>query len=239
MKILIVSDIHANLEALEAVLAEPHDELWALGDLVNYGPNPSEAVDLIRRNASLAVQGNHDYALGAGADPQCSPAFREMASAMQRYTETLLSAEQRAFLRGLPLTAARAIDGYRFFLCHATPTEPLFKYCPADSAAWAEEIGGVHADIVLTGHTHVPCAMSLDKLQIVNPGSVGQPKHGAPMACYAIWENGRLSLRSCRYPVEITVEKVYGLPVPMEIRRRLAAVLLSGSPPGPVGQLAI
>jgi protein phosphatase len=81
--------------------------------------------------------------------------------------------------------------------------------------------------------------MSLDKLQIVNPGSVGQPKHGAPMACYAIWENGRLSLRSCRYPVEITVEKVYGLPVPMEIRRRLAAVLRSGFPPGPVGQLAI
>ena len=58
MKLLIVSDIHANLEALQAVLAESHDELWVLGDLVNYGPNPSEVVDLVRRNASVVVQGN-------------------------------------------------------------------------------------------------------------------------------------------------------------------------------------
>src|SRR5271157_2669633 len=100
MKILIVSDIHANLEALEAVLAEAHDELWALGDLVNYGPNPCEVVDLIRLNASLVVQGNHDYA--AGADRRCSHAFREMARAMQDYTEPLLNADHRAFLSGLP-----------------------------------------------------------------------------------------------------------------------------------------
>jgi hypothetical protein len=74
--------------------------------------------------------------------------------------------------------------------------------------------------------------MNLEKLRIVNPGSVGQPKHGAPMACYALWENGRLSLQSCRYPVEETVKKIFSLPVPMEIRSQLAAVLRSGSPPG-------
>ena len=84
MKLLIVSDIHANLEALQTVLAESHDELWVLGDLVNYGPNPSEVVDLIRLNASLIVQGNHDYAVGTASDPQCSSAFREMARAMQK-----------------------------------------------------------------------------------------------------------------------------------------------------------
>src|ERR1039458_3538757 len=79
MKLLIVSDIHANLEALQAVLAESHDELWVLGDLVNYGPNPSEVVDLVRRNASLVVQGNHDYAVGTCCHPQSSSAFREAA----------------------------------------------------------------------------------------------------------------------------------------------------------------
>src|ERR1035441_5144446 len=131
MKLLIVSDIHANLEALQAVLAESHDELWVLGDLVNYGPNPSEVVDLVCRYASVMVQGNHDYAVGGGSDPQGSSAFREMARAMQNYTEPLLNADQRALLRSLPRTAARTVDGYRFFLCHATPTEPLFQYFPA------------------------------------------------------------------------------------------------------------
>ena len=228
MKLLIVSDIHANLEALETVLAEPHDELWVLGDLVNYGPNPGEVVDLIRRHASLAVQGNHDYAVGAGADPQCSPAFREMARAMQKYTETLLNAEQRAFLRTLPPAAERTIDGYRFFLCHATPAEPLFRYCPAEPAPWARQTAGLQADIVLTGHTHLPFLMNLEERQIANPGSVGQPKHGSPMACYALWENGRLSLRSCHYPVEETAGKILSLPVPMGIRRQLAAVLRLG-----------
>jgi len=232
MKLLLISDIHANLEALEAVLAEPHDELWVLGDLVNYGPNPAEVVDLIRRNASLVVQGNHDYAIGAGADPRCSQAFREMARAMQSYTEPLLTAEQRGFLRSLPRTAERTIDGCRFFLCHATPTEPLFRYCPGEPGEWAPQIAGVQADIVLTGHTHLPLQMSVGERQVVNPGSVGQPKHGSPMACYAIWENGRMSLRSCSYAVENTIGKVRALPAPMEIRSQLAAVLRRGFLPG-------
>ena len=239
MKLLIVSDIHANLEALQAVLAESHDELWVLGDLVNYGPNPSEVVDLVRRNASVVVQGNHDYAVGGGSDPQCSSAFREMARAMQNYTEPLLNADQRAFLRSLPRTAARTIDGCRFFLCHATPTEPLFQYSPAEPARWASEIAGVQADIVLTGHTHLPFMMTVEKQRIVNPGSVGQPKHGAPMACYALWEDGRLCLQSRPYPVEDTVRKIFSLPVPMEIRRQLATVLLSGLLPGQGAHLAL
>jgi len=239
MKLLIVSDIHANLEALQTVLAESHDELWVLGDLVNYGPNPGEVVDLVRMKASLVVQGNHDYAIGTGSDPQCSRAFREMARAMQSYTEPLLNVDQKAYLRGLPRTAARTIDGRRFFLCHATPAEPLFRYCPAEPAQWASEIAGLQADIVLIGHTHLPFMMSLEKQQIVNPGSVGQPKHGSPMACYALWDNGRLSLQSCRYPVEETARKILSLPIPMGVRSQLAAVLRSGSPRGRGERLAI
>ena len=227
MRLLIVSDIHANLEALRAALGEPYDELWVLGDLVNYGPNPGEVVELVRSHASLVVQGNHDYAIGSGTDPRCSDAFREMARAMQEYTEPLLDADQRAYLRSLPRTAAPTIDGDRFFLCHATPTEPLYRYCPAEPVQWAPETEGLQTDIVLAGHTHLPFTMNLEKVRIVNPGSVGQPKHGAPVACYALWENGRLSLQSCRYPVEETVKKVFSLPVPMEVRSQLAAVLQS------------
>src|ERR1035437_1185030 len=230
MKILVVADIHANLEALQAVLRVSHDELWVLGDLVNYGPNRCAVLELIRLHAALVGQGNHDSAFGNGSDPQSSNAFREIARAMQEYTDPLLDADQRAFLRSLPRTAARTIDGHRFFLCHATPTEPLFEYCPAEPARWASEIEGLQADMVLTGHTHLPFTMNLGKLRIVNPGSVGQPKHGARKACYAVWENGRLSLRSCHYPVEETVKKIFSLPIPLEIRNQIAAVLLSGSP---------
>jgi protein phosphatase len=239
LKLLIVSDIHANLEALQTVLAESHDELWVLGDLVNYGPNPSEVLDLVRRRASMVIQGNHDYAIGNSADPQCSRPFREMARAMQDYTESVLDERQKEFLRNLPRTAAHTIDGRRFFLCHATPTEPLFKYCLAEPAQWAPEIAGLQADIVLTGHTHVPFTMNLEEQQIVNPGSVGQPKHGAPVACYAFWEDGRMSLHSCPYAVEETVSKIFSLPMPKEIRSQLAEVLRSGSPPGFSARLAI
>ena len=163
MKLLIVSDIHANLEALQAVLGESHDELWVLGDLVNYGPNPSEVVELVRRRASMVIQGNHEYAIGNSADPRCSRPFREVARAVQDYTESVLNAEQKEFLRNLPRTAVRTIDGCRFFLCHATPTDPLFKYCPAEPAWWAPEIARVEADIVLTGHTHLPFTMKMEK----------------------------------------------------------------------------
>jgi len=82
MKIVVVSDIHGNPEALKAV-PESWDELCALGDLVNYGPNPGEVVDFARKNAAVVVCGDHDPTIGAGTDPRCSPAFREMAQTMQ------------------------------------------------------------------------------------------------------------------------------------------------------------
>jgi protein phosphatase len=231
LKILILSDIHANLEALEAVLAEPRDELWVLGDLANYGPDPCEVVDLVRANATLLVQGNHDYALGAGADPRCSGPFREMASAMQEYSQPLLGAGRRDYLRGLPLTAARSLGGFRFLLCHATPADPLFEYCRAPER-WRAEIRGVDADILLTGHTHLPLDIAVDRVRILNPGSVGQPKHGRPEARYTVWEEGLLSLHARSYDVEKTVGKLLSLPVSAAIRSGLAAVLRSGLSPG-------
>ncbi|MBI4876652.1 MAG: metallophosphoesterase family protein [Acidobacteria bacterium] len=231
MKIAIFSDIHGNLEALQSIV-ESWDELWVLGDLVNYGPNPVEVVDFVRRNAALAVRGNHDHAVGAAEDPRCSAAFREMAQAMKGYTESLLSDDQKAYLRRLPITAQRAVGGQRYFLCHAVPSDPLYRYCPADPALWKPEAAAANADVVLAGHTHLPFVMNLGARRVVNPGSVGQPKHGAPEACYAIWEDGVLSLRSCRYPVEKTVRKVLGLPLDLRIRRQLADVLATGLSPG-------
>jgi len=230
MKIAILSDIHGNLEALQSI-GDAWDELWVLGDLVNYGPNPAEVVDYVRKNGAIVVRGNHDHAVGYGADPQCSPAFRQMARAMQTYTEAVLSDEQKAYLRRLPTTVQKVVDGRRFFLCHATPAEPLFQYGPREEAFWAREAAAVDAEILLVGHTHLPFILNVGAQQVVNPGSAGQPKHGVCAACYAVWDEGTLTLKSQPYDVETTVRKLMGLPIDAGIQDQLAGVLRSGSPP--------
>jgi protein phosphatase len=235
MRILILSDLHANLEAIQAIQAtEPGwDELWVLGDLVNYGPDPAEAVEFVRRHATAVVRGNHDHALGYGAGPRCSAAFRQMARVMQGYTAAMLSEEQKGWLRELPLTASREIGGESFFLCHAAPSDPLYAYLPPDPDVWKQQLADIQAGTVLVGHTHLPLVLEANGRRLVNPGSVGQPKQGAPEACYALWEDGRLTLKSSRYEVEATVRKVLALPIEAETREALAAVLRTGRPPSP------
>lgn len=230
MRIAILSDIHANLQALQSVPGS-YDELWVLGDLVNYGPQPSEVVEFIRNNATVVISGNHDFAVGTGADPKCSPAFRAMSRAMQQYTESVLNEDQKAYLRQLPRSAQREVNGTRFFLCHATPSDPLFRYAPPDAALWAEEAAGVTADVLLVGHTHLPFILDIGTRRIVNPGSVGQPKHGRCEACYAIWEDGGITLRSHPYDVDKTVAALLALPIDKTIANQLASVLRKGAPP--------
>ena len=92
MKLLILSDIHGNLDALDAI-CEPHDELWVLGDIVNYGPEPIETLERVKATASVVVQGNHDYAVGYDDDSRWSARFREVAEATRRFTSSQLSSQ--------------------------------------------------------------------------------------------------------------------------------------------------
>lgn len=227
MKIAIVSDLHANLEALNS-FPEDFDEMWVLGDLVTYGPNPAEVVDEVRRRAALVIRGNHDHAAGTGDDPRCSESFRAMAAATLEFARSVLRTEDKMYLANLPLTAERTVDDTRFFLCHAVPSDPLFTYCRPESPRWREEIANLPADIILVGHTHLPFVREVEGRSIVNPGSLGQPKNGSPRAAYAVWQDGRVELRSYEYPVEETIRKVLSMPVPDDIRRRLANVLRLG-----------
>ena len=227
MKIVIISDLHGNLEAL-ASLPEEYDELWVLGDLVNYGPNPAEVVDFVRARAKVVVRGNHDHAIGFGEDPRCSQPFRDMAKAMMQFTDSVLSDSQKQFLRDLPLTAEREVEGVRVSLCHAVPSDPLFTYCPPDSDRWEAEVGRANADILLVGHTHVPFVRQFRRREVVNPGSLGQPKTGRAAACYAVWEGGTIELRSFAYPYEETIRKINTLPIPIHVGANLAAVLRNG-----------
>jgi len=230
MKIVIISDLHGNLEALSA-LPEEYDELWVLGDLVNYGPDPAEVVEFVRARASVMVRGNHDHAIGFGEDPRCSPPFREMAEVMMQYTNSVLSDSQKQFLRDLPLTAERDLEGVRVSLCHAAPSDPLFVYCLPGSDRRIREIELVNSNILLVGHTHLPFIRQIGTKKIVNPGSLGQPKTGRPSACYAVWDEGRIELRSFEYPFEETIRKIDALPIAAGIKSSLADVLRHGGLP--------
>jgi putative phosphoesterase len=231
MKIVMISDIHGNYDALSA-FQETYDELWVLGDLVNYGPEPKGVVDYVKDKASLVVRGNHDHAIGFNEDPRCSAPFKAMAEAMRRFTDSVLTFGQKHFLRQLPLHIETERAGARFYLCHAIPSDPLFGYCEAGSDQWVAEAEAIDAGYIFVGHTHVPAVRSIGSRVVVNPGSLGQPKGGGAESRYALWQDGTVELKSYRYPVESAVEKIDKLPLPGSIRKELTEVLRTGNIPG-------
>jgi protein phosphatase len=227
VKIAIVSDIHANFDAISA-FPENYDELWVLGDLVNYGPEPAGVIDFVKSHATVVVRGNHDHSVGFHEDPRCSPRFRDMAEATGRVTDSILNFSQKHYLRNLPVQVEIRRGKTRFYLCHAIPSDPLFGYCEADSSRWFNEIEIASADIVLVGHTHVPAIRSFGRCRVVNPGSLGQPKTANAQACYAIWQDGNIELKSFPYAVEAAVAKVQTMPVSEGVRNELAMILRTG-----------
>jgi putative phosphoesterase len=231
MKIAIISDIHANLVALRAFPERNFDELWCAGDLVDYGPRPHEVVQEMRRRANLIISGNHDYAAGYGEDPRCSVPYRRLAAETLRYTREVCSEDELQFLRGLPRFQQRVLNSTSFYVVHATPSDPLFAYCPEGSANWAPEVERLDADVLIVGHTHTPFIRKVANTTIVNPGSLGQPKTGRPHACYAIWEDGAVSLHEYSYPVAETIADIRMMPITETDQNALIAVLETGALP--------
>jgi putative phosphoesterase len=229
MKIIIISDLHGNAEAL-SVLPQDYDQLWVLGDLVNYGPNPRETIDFVRSHATLVVRGNHDHAIIWNTDPHCTPQYRAMAAEMARYTQSVLTQAEKKYLASLPLTLTSEVQGSHFYLCHATPSNPLFAYNPRESIRWETEVCAVPPGYVLVGHTHIQFQRVIGDRIIVNPGSLGQPKIGLPRACFAVWDDGHLEFYAVPYPYEQTIEKIRRLRLPKEIEQSLIATLKTGAP---------
>lgn len=228
MRIVIASDLHGNLEAL-AALPRDYDELWVLGDLVNFGPDPGEVVAFVRERAIHVVRGNHDQAVGHQESPRAYGRFQELAEATGRATADQLSETDRRYLGGLPLQLRVQKKETQFWLCHATPSDPLYGYAPAESEEWKEECRQEPAvDIFLVGHTHAQFMRNMGASVVVNPGSLGLPNNRNALACFAVWEDGIVSLRSTRYEVETTLRKVQAMRAPQEIRNDLMTLLRAG-----------
>jgi putative phosphoesterase len=230
MRIAIISDVHANLAALESI-EEPYDQLLCLGDLVDYGPQPREAIHWVRERALRVICGNHDHALGYNVDCRCAPIMKEASVTTRRWHSSLLSQDEKEYLRRLPITERLEVAGATFHLAHASPTGDLYDYHiipDAPDEALTEAIEGIEADFILLGHTHLPMLRTIGTTTIVNPGSVGQPRHGDPRPSYAIWEDGEIKFCRGSYAVSRTTALLKQAPLAHSMIIQLNSILESG-----------
>lgn len=240
MRVLILSDIHANLNALEAALqdAGPVDETWCLGDVIGYGPDPNAVVERVRAIPNLTCMlGNHDVAVLGQMDDSV---FNTDARRSLLWQKRALSAENLAYLSGLPQESLLHGD---VTLVHGSPRDPVWEYILNTLTA---RINFEHFDtpFCFVGHSHIQClfqmdikrnrvslevpkpaeALRLTPRAILNPGSVGQPRDRDPRAAYAIfdtqahaWEPRRVS-----YNIAAVQQRIRAAGLPEKHALRLA-----------------
>lgn len=228
MKIAVVSDIHANFDAWLG-FEEDYDELWILGDLVNYGPQPRETIEAARARADIIIQGNHDYAVAHDDDSRWSEKYRKLSTITRAFTSSAITAEQKRFLGRLPRQLQVERDGVIFHLTHATIADSHYGKWPRDDAAVLAQIAMLPARVIFCGHSHVPGIREVAGRIIVNPGSIGQSRSGHAVSSYAIWEDGKIELKSYAYPVESVIRKIRALDFPGETGNELARILTTAT----------
>jgi diadenosine tetraphosphatase ApaH/serine/threonine PP2A family protein phosphatase len=235
----VISDVHGNLAALEAVLAtvdrDPPDEFWCLGDLVGYGPEPSRCIEVVRERADVCLAGNHDLVVAGALDPAV---FVHDAAEAARWTAEVLDEAELAYLRSLSPAAER----HGVELYHASRRDPVWEYVVSDSSA-AAALHEQLRPLCLIGHSHLPLVFALVDGRVVggmvegdgvlqtdadrfllNPGSVGQPRDGDPRAAYLVLdlEEGSAAWHRIEYDVAATQAAMRNAGLPLRLAARLA-----------------
>jgi putative phosphoesterase len=228
MRILLISDLHANWAALEAI-SEPHDLCLCLGDLVDYGCEPAPVIEWIRSRGAVCVRGNHDHMVAQNVQTVGTNGFRYLSGVTRPISRERLSECDRQFLASMPLTRYLTLDGKRFLLVHATPRDPLDEYAPADPEQWRPRLEGLGVDVVCVGHTHQTFDITVGGVRVINPGSVGLCRDGDPRASYAIWEDGKVTFKRVEYAVERTVLSIEQAALPDQAKQMLARIYRKGS----------
>jgi putative phosphoesterase len=214
MPVAIISDIHGNIKALEAVLSDIKkqglEEIYCAGDLVGYAPFPNEVIDLILRKNILTIMGNYDD--GVGFDkPECGCAYidsksKELGKQSIEWTKKEVSAENKEFLRSLPTHIDFKLGDFNVKVVHGSLrkiNEYLFEDKPEQTLRRIVEETG--ADILVCGHTHKPYHKVLGDKHLVNVGSVGKPKHGDSQAVYGVLDlkSGKLEVQFIKIPYDV------------------------------------
>ena len=197
MKLAVLSDIHGNLQGLQAVLEDIHgrgaDVVWCGGDLVGYGANPGEVIETIQHMGIPTVMGNYDDGVGyhriaCGCDYPSDEAMQRGLMSVA-WTKEHTTEAHKQFLRRLPYRMEREFDGHRVVLVHASPArlnEYLFE--EVADGVFQEHLAAAGADVLIFGHTHRPYHKQLGGKHLINSGSAGKPKHGNPRATYVVVE---------------------------------------------------
>ena len=237
MRLAVLSDIHANLAALDAVCDDlpAVDEIWVLGDIVGYGPQPNEVIRRLQELAVRSVTGNHDGAAIGTVDPTW---FNPDAAAAIRWTGTVLDDNSRAYLAALPEVRR---DG-ELTAVHGSPREPIWEYIN-DAATAAANMDAFDTRHCLYGHTHLPIIWRAEGRQVsvvpatpsspialdarralLNPGSVGQPRDRNPDASYLLLdtETGTAEFRRVPYEIALTQRLMREAGLPRWLVERLA-----------------
>jgi len=230
MRILVLADIHANWPALSSI-RESFDACLFIGDLVEYGAEPIPCIDWIRKNAKYAIKGNHDHSVSQRVHASEGRGLRRLASVTREHHLQILSPSHLKYLSRLPVTQTFKLDGIRFHLVHATPRDPMDEYLSDQSEPWRARLAGIEADIVCVGHTHLQFHLDLGEWQLLNPGSVGQPRDGDFRAAYAIIENGRIELKRVKYDIDATLLGLKNAGIPQDAIDLAEVVLRTGGRP--------
>lgn len=229
MKILVLADIHANWPALAAIeAAETFDACLFLGDLVDYCTDPVPCVEWIRSHAAAAVRGNHDHAVAQKVPARGGTGFRHLTATTRPLQWAVLKPSHLKYLARLPVTQTLQLNHRKYFLVHATPRDPMDEYLMDDHDQWCERLERVDAEFVCVGHSHVQFHLKLDGQQVLNPGSVGQPRDGDPRSAYAVIDRGRVELRRVPYDIDATLRQMRTAGVFGEALDLTEAVLRSG-----------
>jgi diadenosine tetraphosphatase ApaH/serine/threonine PP2A family protein phosphatase len=237
--VAVLSDIHSNLAALEAVLGSlgSVDAVWHLGDAVGYGPEPDGVVERLEQIGAMGVKGNHDAA-ACGSDVLAR--FNTEGRIAAEWTRQRITPQTRRFLEKLPETLTP--EDVPFTLAHGSPRDPIWEYVFSTDVA-EENLAAFQTPYCLVGHTHVPVAFRRDQRRmrqmvpetdatlqlderraILNPGSVGQPRDGDPAASYAILDrsNLRITWRRVDYDIGATQRAILDAGLPARLARRLS-----------------
>ena len=228
MRILIFSDLHANFAALAALqcVEQKPDALFFLGDAVGYGPDIAECVAWVERNATAAVRGDHDLAAATGADCASPTEWRDLAHATRDLNRAVLPRGFQNYLGALEPSREIEMGGARFRLCHQL--DGVGDGLSGTDESVEKILDGSRADVIFYGHTHIPSLRRVGKKWIVNPGSLGQPRHGLPSATYAVWQDGDLKIQHIDYDPRAAMQRLALLPLDPEHVERLQQTLACG-----------
>jgi putative phosphoesterase len=234
MRVLLLADIHSNWAALQAVdealrsAGDAYDACLFLGDLVDYGTDPLPCIDWVRRHASVAIRGNHDHAVAQRVRSRGGTGLRRLAAATRPLHWSVIDPARNKYLARLPITRHLDLGGRTFYLVHATPHDPLDEYLIDDADLWRGRLRRIEADFVCVGHTHVPFHLDLGSTQVVNPGSIGQPRDGDPRASYAVIEDGQVRIHRVEYDIDAAVRQMRETEVEPWVVRLNEAILRKG-----------